>query len=743
MKQSIYLFFTILLVTAPGLTQQKNDTLGVTGYPERPQNITISNSNLSPSPLYKKNLPKKIISNQHIDGFVMQSESMDNWIAPKEYLIYKYNSASRSLRLIEPIRDQSLINLSKLALKKSPTWLRNALRFTLSELDSSHQQRWANIIVDSEMPYIDEIAFCVAYSSPAYLRSPYSFPHFFVENAMTIYDNDQHLDYVKIVNHQSGSDNFYSTTAYRIIDQTVYQGSVSYDTTTVEIPRNIYYWYVVHPKISDEIPTYIDPTKLELNHRDNISKTGNFWRTFFFNQADPGYPIMKEMLASTQFAWDDETGSRNAMQLLNAWISSSMPEFTSNNERPHQPMRIYRKHYGRCGEFSDIRTAAARTALIPCTNVGSLSTDHVWNEFYIGRWFHWDNAIDSPMMYENNWGKVFGSVYERRSDGKITTITRRYSDICRLDLTVTDKLGTPIDGAVVRLYMYNDQYENYLYRSDNYGLTDSNGSISFEIGEDRRFFVKVISDYGNYPANSNMELLIDKTQKYSNYTYDLSIDNIKDTTTIISSQAAPGNDFYLSVTANVESDIKHGPVWYDDLDTHPNFLARTDTKSEIDIFTIKDLAELDDLSSINSENHVSGELIENHAISLPDDEDVYLVIANLENSQNLQEIIGTVALINRNTNNPKDITLKQNFPNPFNAQTTIPFSTNKIGMVTIDIYNLLGEKVKTLRTVSQPNQQNNVTWNGLSSNGSPMPTGIYFYKLRGLAGKYKQMSLVK
>jgi len=51
-------------------------------------------------------------------------------------------------------------------------------------------------------------------------------------------------------------------------------------------------------------------------------------------------------------------------------------EFTSNEERPHQPVRIYRKHVGRCGENGDLRVASARLALIPAASVASYSTDH-------------------------------------------------------------------------------------------------------------------------------------------------------------------------------------------------------------------------------------------------------------------------------------------------------------------------------------------------------------------------------
>jgi transglutaminase-like putative cysteine protease len=64
--------------------------------------------------------------------------------------------------------------------------------------------------------------------------------------------------------------------------------------------------------------------------------------------------------------------------------------FTSNNERPHQPVRIITKHFGRCGEYADLTAAVARLALIPCTSIISISTDHTWNEFWDENWVAWE-----------------------------------------------------------------------------------------------------------------------------------------------------------------------------------------------------------------------------------------------------------------------------------------------------------------------------------------------------------------
>ncbi|MCD6176321.1 MAG: right-handed parallel beta-helix repeat-containing protein [Candidatus Cloacimonetes bacterium] len=75
--------------------------------------------------------------------------------------------------------------------------------------------------------------------------------------------------------------------------------------------------------------------------------------------------------------------------------------------------------------------------------------------------------------------------------------------------------------------------------------------------------------------------------------------------------------------------------------------------------------------------------------------------------------------------------LHGNYPNPFNPSTTISFSVIQTSsFVTIDIYNIKGQKVKTLpinHLSNSPVYQ--VTWNGTDQNNQPVASGIYFYQL--------------
>ncbi len=93
---------------------------------------------------------------------------------------------------------------------------------------------------------------------------------------------------------------------------------------------------------------------------------------------------------------------------------------------------------------------------------------------------------------------------------------------------------------------------------------------------------------------------------------------------------------------------------------------------------------------------------------------------------------------------PTDFVLKQNFPNPFNPATLIEFNVPKTEFVSLEVFNLLGERVNTLVNRSLPVGSYGVTWNGDDSEGNVVPSGIYFYRLT--AGDFtetKKMMLVK
>lgn len=93
---------------------------------------------------------------------------------------------------------------------------------------------------------------------------------------------------------------------------------------------------------------------------------------------------------------------------------------------------------------------------------------------------------------------------------------------------------------------------------------------------------------------------------------------------------------------------------------------------------------------------------------------------------------------------PAAYNLNQNYPNPFNPATQIEFSLSEKAHVTLSVYNMLGQRVKTL--VDQPVQAgiHNVAWNGTNELGETVSNGIYFYRLTSDLGvKTMKMLLMK
>ena len=73
--------------------------------------------------------------------------------------------------------------------------------------------------------------------------------------------------------------------------------------------------------------------------------------------------------------------------------------------------------------------------------------------------------------------------------------------------------------------------------------------------------------------------------------------------------------------------------------------------------------------------------------------------------------------------------LATNYPNPFNPSTTISYELVGDSHVNIAIYNIMGQEVLTLVNDFRSTGSYSVVWNGTNSNGTEMPSGVYFMKL--------------
>jgi hypothetical protein len=79
---------------------------------------------------------------------------------------------------------------------------------------------------------------------------------------------------------------------------------------------------------------------------------------------------------------------------------------------------------------------------------------------------------------------------------------------------------------------------------------------------------------------------------------------------------------------------------------------------------------------------------------------------------------------------PRSFSLGQNYPNPFNSGTKIEFEVDRTSVVTIEIFNLLGQKVRTLLNDRIEYGKHEVGWNGQDDDDNDVASGIYFYRMK-------------
>jgi hypothetical protein len=86
--------------------------------------------------------------------------------------------------------------------------------------------------------------------------------------------------------------------------------------------------------------------------------------------------------------------------------------------------------------------------------------------------------------------------------------------------------------------------------------------------------------------------------------------------------------------------------------------------------------------------------------------------------------------------------LGQNRPNPFNPETTIPYSLADRGRVVIRIYDVAGRLARTLVDKVEIPGLHAAPWNGRTDDGSPSASGVYFYRIEYPDGTLSSKKMV-
>lgn len=501
----------------------------------------------------KKQLTTQLLGNSFN---VLSTLSKTNLLFPAEFFALKVNANSSTLHYYSI--DYQLDSKCNQAINIAPKWMRNDLLLKFRELrkkKSGYDAIYAQIILDAakeNTKYVDEVAFLVSHTPIEILSRSDIISNNDMKNYIAdvkhIYNVADSLKYVRIVEHGDYSTgDYYTTTEYR------YKPSPSASPVWGAIPYEIYYWYVVHPQIYQELIQYTD------NPSFTEQRTwGYSWREFYWSNPDPAHnympvnqknkigevvsiPRLGELMQNPEILFDrkydllhfgrafNET-TNTALNVLGNWCSRAVPgDPSDNNYRPIAPNQVLTHHRGRCGEDTQVLVAAARTCLIPIIARITHCEDHVFGAVYdIDRWQHFEFFRGG--LAQSGWGWTHlskSSTYEElapdywiistingmRPDGYAynhTSVSNDpYTKTCELVFTVKDANGRPIDGAMINLhgvpYWRDTVFNSVQYTYSFSAFTDKNGVARITAGDGKTYLYKIYHSgftNGQYPKDT-------------------------------------------------------------------------------------------------------------------------------------------------------------------------------------------------------------------------------------------------
>ena len=362
-------------------------------------------------------------SNELKTNIISKEKCQIEILANSDYYI-KFNSQQKKLEKEElPPISTGLSDIEKNAIAKSPIWIQRKLVKQIQSINNSDE--YVNLILNSDIQYTDEIAFTIAHSPLGNIPSA----EVIEDNVQILYQIDQLIQYADIIDYDAGNGNYYSTIRYQVLENNI--------AKQFEYPMDIYYWYVVHPRINREEP---------------LLTFERIWREYFFYHNDVGHPLIREKLDGITYLWDGLSYSQNTgIQAIGEWVGNTI-RYEIIGERPGQPNMIAHEHTGYCGETQKLVVAAYRSALTPINGVMNYAEDHVWCEFYERGWYHIDGSVNNPYMYTDGWGKDMSSIWAWNGDSSIYEVTSKYihpESRITVDFNIVDGYNNPLDGAIV------------------------------------------------------------------------------------------------------------------------------------------------------------------------------------------------------------------------------------------------------------------------------------------------------
>lgn len=357
----------------------------------------------------------------------------------------------------------------------------------------------------------DEVAFCIAHTPANVLRTMARMGQedIFVRNAQMVYKVANELNFVDIKEYDDFTTCIYQT-----------------DDGEVELPRDDYYWFVVHPRTLFELPVAIDASWWEQSFEEREIEQKDWWthridaETFYEGE---NKVFWREGIYENDSFGETPVSAVSSSATLNEAIMDLYELLRINKEDAHNifgyltgdlyPWHIFMKHYGSCGEQSQLFGSCAKTVLIPNYIVINMGEDHQWNEVWLpDGWTHFDVTLGEPLndarKYEYGWKKPVSTVLGWRSDDYFFPTTRTvlnkeyedreyisdhgYTDTASVNFHVLDVRGKPIEGAMLFIRSgWRDRNAISIW-----GYTNADGMMHADLGFESYYIVDCITPYG-------------------------------------------------------------------------------------------------------------------------------------------------------------------------------------------------------------------------------------------------------
>ncbi|MBI4712545.1 MAG: VCBS repeat-containing protein [Planctomycetes bacterium] len=464
------------------------------------------------------------------------------------------------------------------------TYYSESILLTSGTEDRKSVDDFTKVLEETPENQRDEVGFAIANTPAEVLRAMARLDQAYImkENARMIYEIAGKVNYVRIKEKEN-----YSTLEYAAMEKnTAGINAIVWK----EVPKDVYYWWIVHPRILYEIPCKIDASWLEKSYSDyGISqddwwrhqedwykldeKVSRFWRMAMPYDKSNGPPLIERVQRARTL--------QEAINQLHTWSSPQAPNpfitfgYLSDDL---QPWVIYKRRYGSCGEQSIITAALARSMLIPTASVCTRGEDHQWHEYWTDEGWHvWDvcgnafNDVNTPWTREGYghtgecssimryWGNDYfdhtTATVCNPKGSKYTTCGSGYTDVGQLTIRVLDADAKPqvrpedkssslsegIEGAMIIL-----RRPGAVAPVNILGYTDLKGECLFELGKvSPGYNITVLTPYGSAGTRNYF------MEENKSYTLEYKVTGKKPNTNAVvdkSPQPLPAGDKSLTLT---------------------------------------------------------------------------------------------------------------------------------------------------------------------------------------------------